>query len=296
MRDRAGPGCCVVWLCQMAAVRARSRCSIRAATPGRVRPPWRWGPSWVLGVWLMDSMIWRSGRRYRPPGRGGFCFGGGADEGDARVVELLLEAGAPVALVGNEGLGAPGDAGVGDHVQARVAFVGFRVGEGEGDGQTRRCCEQVQARAPEVPGVRGAVTVDAHRLGSFQGPPGSGAISPPNLGHPQPPNGGPSPAPSVFSSHVAISAVSSTTQRRTPPPAPLGTSQLVVGGAGLVTIWNDGGASLQFWRSVFEKRAPDFIERIEDLAGTQVGRGNTARNISEDLLSALTEAYAEAAK
>ena len=85
-------------------------------------------------------------------------------------------------------------------------------------------------------------------------------------------------------------------KRRTPPPVPLGTNQLVVGGAGLVTIWNDGGASLQFWRSVFEKRAPDFIERIEDLAGTQVGRGNTARNISEDLLSALTEAYAEAAK
>ena len=43
--------------------------------------------------------------------------------------------------------------------------------------------------------------------------------------------------------------------------------RLVVGGAGLVTIWNDGSASLQFWRSVFEKRAPDFIERVEDLAG-----------------------------
>ena len=36
----------------------------------------------------------------------------------------------------------------------------------------------------------------------------------------------------------------------------------VVGGRGLVTIWNDGGAYLSFWRSVFEKRAPDFIERI----------------------------------
>ena len=71
--------------------------------------------------------------------------------------------------------------------------------------------------------------------------------------------------------------------------------RLVVGGRGLVTIWNDGGAYLSFWRSVFEKRAPDFIERIEDLTGTPVGQGNTTRNISEDLLGALTEAYAEAA-
>ena len=72
--------------------------------------------------------------------------------------------------------------------------------------------------------------------------------------------------------------------------------RLVVGGRGLVTIWNDGAASLQFWRSVFEKRAPDFIARIEDLAGTTVGQGNTTRNISEDRLDALTEAYTEAAK
>ena len=71
--------------------------------------------------------------------------------------------------------------------------------------------------------------------------------------------------------------------------------RLVVGGRGLVTIWNDGGAYLSFWRSVFEKRAPDFIERIEDLTGTPVGQGNTARNISDDLLEALTDAYAEAA-
>ena len=72
--------------------------------------------------------------------------------------------------------------------------------------------------------------------------------------------------------------------------------RLVVGGAGLVTIWNDGGAYLQFWRSVFEKRAPGFIERIEDLAGIRVGQGNTTRNISEELLQVLTEAYAEAAE
>ena len=72
--------------------------------------------------------------------------------------------------------------------------------------------------------------------------------------------------------------------------------RLVVGGRGLVTIWNDGGAYLSFWRSVFEKRAPDFIDRIEDLTGTPVGQGNTTRNISDELLGALTDAYAEAAK
>jgi len=72
--------------------------------------------------------------------------------------------------------------------------------------------------------------------------------------------------------------------------------RLVAVGAGLVTIWNDGGAYLQFWRSVFEKRAPSFVERIEDLAGTRVGQGNTTRNISEELLEALTQAYAEAAR
>ena len=71
---------------------------------------------------------------------------------------------------------------------------------------------------------------------------------------------------------------------------------LVVGGRGLVTIWNDGGAYLSFWRSVFEKRAPGFIGRIEDLAGTPVGEGNTTRNISEELLGVLTDAYAEANK
>ena len=72
--------------------------------------------------------------------------------------------------------------------------------------------------------------------------------------------------------------------------------RLVDVGAGLVTIWNDGGAYVQFWRSVFEKRASGFIERIENLAGTRVGQGNTTRNITEELLEALTAAYAEAAK
>ena len=71
--------------------------------------------------------------------------------------------------------------------------------------------------------------------------------------------------------------------------------RLIVEKSGLVTIWNDGGASIQFWRSVFDRKAPDFIERIERLVKTEVGQGNTIREISEQLLEALTEAYEHAA-
>ena len=71
--------------------------------------------------------------------------------------------------------------------------------------------------------------------------------------------------------------------------------RLIVDRRGLVTIWNDEGASIQFWRSVFERKAPDFIERIGQLANTRVGQGNTIREFSEQLLEALTEAYQQAA-
>jgi alkylated DNA nucleotide flippase Atl1 len=66
---------------------------------------------------------------------------------------------------------------------------------------------------------------------------------------------------------------------------------------GLVTIWNDsGGASLQLWRSVFEKKAPTSIPVIESLiAPLQVGQGNTTRDVSDELLDALAEAYRQAA-
>lgn len=72
--------------------------------------------------------------------------------------------------------------------------------------------------------------------------------------------------------------------------------RLVVENVGLVTIWNDGGAYLQFWRSVFNKKAPSFIDRIEKLAGTRVGQGNTTSNAGQQLLTALTEAYEHAAR
>jgi hypothetical protein len=64
---------------------------------------------------------------------------------------------------------------------------------------------------------------------------------------------------------------------------------------GLVTIWNEGGAYLQFWRSVFERRAPETLSRVERIAPVQIGQGNTTREVSDGLLEALTDAYREAA-
>ena len=43
---------------------------MRTATPERVRRLWRSRVSGPLRVWLIDSMIWRKGRRNLAPGRG----------------------------------------------------------------------------------------------------------------------------------------------------------------------------------------------------------------------------------
>lgn len=71
--------------------------------------------------------------------------------------------------------------------------------------------------------------------------------------------------------------------------------RLKVEGRGLVTVWNDSGASIQFWRSVFDRKAPHLIERIERLANTRIGQGNTISEVNDQLLDALTEAYEHAA-
>jgi hypothetical protein len=66
--------------------------------------------------------------------------------------------------------------------------------------------------------------------------------------------------------------------------------------AGLVTIYNDRGTpSLQFWRSVFERRAPENLPRVEQLTTVEVGQGKTTYEVSEELLKALTDAYRGAA-
>lgn len=66
---------------------------------------------------------------------------------------------------------------------------------------------------------------------------------------------------------------------------------------GLVTIWNDGGGYLQVWRTVFARRAPVSMARIEPiLAPGKLGQGTVASNITPELLAELTAAYREAAR
>ena len=66
---------------------------------------------------------------------------------------------------------------------------------------------------------------------------------------------------------------------------------------GLVTIYNSAnGARIQFWRTVFDRRAPESIAAVEaTIAPTQIGKGNWTANITPELLAALTAAYREAA-
>lgn len=65
-------------------------------------------------------------------------------------------------------------------------------------------------------------------------------------------------------------------------------------GVGLVTIFNDDGASIALWRSVFERCAPESIARLEAL-GVQVGQGFSIYEFPDELLDALAQAYREAA-
>ena len=63
-----------------------------------------------------------------------------------------------------------------------------------------------------------------------------------------------------------------------------------------MTIWNDNGAYLQLWRSVFERQAPTTLPQVERLvAPGKVGQGTYALAITKELLDVLTEAYREAA-
>lgn len=71
--------------------------------------------------------------------------------------------------------------------------------------------------------------------------------------------------------------------------------RLASDGAGLVTIYNDlKSAYVQFWRGVFERRAPLSIPAVEAAAGIELKRGNWTPHISDELLDALTHAYKEA--
>src|SRR5262249_14931256 len=68
--------------------------------------------------------------------------------------------------------------------------------------------------------------------------------------------------------------------------------RLAADNAGLVTVYSDiKSAYMQFWRGVFERRAPRSIPVIEALIGAELRQGNSTRDISPELLDMLTRAY-----
>lgn len=66
--------------------------------------------------------------------------------------------------------------------------------------------------------------------------------------------------------------------------------------AGFVSIWNEGGPYLSLWRSVFVRLAWDRLAEIERISGEPIGQGSSIRDVSDELLEALTDAYRDAAK
>jgi hypothetical protein len=67
------------------------------------------------------------------------------------------------------------------------------------------------------------------------------------------------------------------------------------GGVALVTITCDVKSSyMQFFRSVFERRAPEAIPAVEAALATKITHGNSTRDFTEELLTALTDAYRQA--
>jgi hypothetical protein len=66
-------------------------------------------------------------------------------------------------------------------------------------------------------------------------------------------------------------------------------------GVALVTITCDvKSAYMQFFRSVFERRAAEAISAVEAALGTKITQGNSTRTFTEELLTALTDAYRQA--
>jgi hypothetical protein len=71
--------------------------------------------------------------------------------------------------------------------------------------------------------------------------------------------------------------------------------RLASDGSGLVSIAADAkSAYMQFWRSVFERRAPRSIAAVEAALGTELKQGNSTHAVSQPLLNALSQAYEEA--
>src|SRR5262249_5542870 len=98
----------------------------------------------------------------RRSGPFGFAFAGGAQQCELLSGEGGFELRAVVLAVGGEGLSPPGGGQGrvgGQDAQQGLAFVGFGAGQREPDGEAAERGDQVQAQAPEVPRVAGAVPV-----------------------------------------------------------------------------------------------------------------------------------------
>ncbi|MCE3552419.1 hypothetical protein LWC33_13225 [Pseudonocardia sp. RS11V-5] len=72
--------------------------------------------------------------------------------------------------------------------------------------------------------------------------------------------------------------------------------RLLPEGSGLVSIYirSDGRPALQWWRSVFDRRAPHSIDAVSAAGGADIGRGSFVPAITDTLLDALFDAYREA--
>ena len=64
--------------------------------------------------------------------------------------------------------------------------------------------------------------------------------------------------------------------------------------AGLATVWNDNGAYLTLYRTVFERLAPSTLLELER-AGVVIGQGNSLKAPGDEVLELLRRAYSEAA-
>jgi hypothetical protein len=72
--------------------------------------------------------------------------------------------------------------------------------------------------------------------------------------------------------------------------------RLAADNAGLISIAIYNRTSyMQFWRSVFDRRAPQSIAAVRAALGTELRQGNSTHSFPEPLLEAITHAYREAA-
>src|SRR6266511_4029153 len=130
-------------------------------------------------------------QRFEEGSTGTWLFVGScrAQKGGDMVGEETLELGAGVALVGQDGLAGPGGEQVGvglEQVTGDLALVDLGVRQRERDRQPGGGADQMEAQAPEVAGVAGAVSVasPSGQLGALGGGTGSAALDGGGIDHP----------------------------------------------------------------------------------------------------------------